>query len=125
MIAIGAGRPSAVCLDANAHALGRYAALCQEAGLVPIVEPEVLMDGDHSIERCFEVTVATLDRVVAALRSQHVILEHLLLKPNMVVLGAQCPVYKLYAESFKGPDHLRRIQDETQAAIQDVFRTRA
>jgi fructose-bisphosphate aldolase class I len=91
VIAIGAGRPSASCLDANAHALGRYAALCQEAGLVPIVEPEVLMDGEHSIERCFEVTEATLDCVFAALRSQHVILEHLLLKPNMVVPGAQCP----------------------------------
>jgi fructose-bisphosphate aldolase, class I len=91
VIAIGDGRPSASCLDANAHALARYAALCQDMGLVPIVEPEVLMDGDHSIERCFEVTEATLDRVFGALRNQRVVLEHVLLKPNMVVPGAQSP----------------------------------
>jgi fructose-bisphosphate aldolase class I len=91
VIAIGEDRPSAACLDANAHALARYAALCQAEGLVPIVEPEVLMDGEHSIERCFEVTEATLARVFSALRGQRVVLEHVLLKPNMVVPGARCP----------------------------------
>ena len=88
VIAIGDGRPSSYCLDTNAHALARYAALCQAAGLVPIVEPEVLMDGRHGLERAFEVTEATLVRVFAALREQRVLLENLLLKPNMVVPGA-------------------------------------
>ena len=91
VIAIADGQPSASCLDANAHALARYAALCQDAGLAPIVEPEVLMDGDHSIDRCFEVTEATLDRVFAALRNQRVVLERILLKPKMVLPGAQSP----------------------------------
>ena len=87
VIEIGDGRPSDYCLDTNAHALARYAAICQEAGLVPIVEPEVLMDGAHSIERSFEATEVTLDRVFTALRDQRVVLEHILLKPNMVVPG--------------------------------------
>ena len=91
VIAIGDERPSAYCLDTNAHALARYAALCQDAGLVPIVEPEVLMDGAHSLERAFEVTEATLERVFAALRAQHVVLEQILLKPNMVLAGARSP----------------------------------
>ena len=91
VIAIGDAKPSAYCLDTNAHALARYAALCQEAGLVPIVEPEVLMDGSHSLERCFEVTETTLARVFAALWAQRVILEQMLLKPNMVVPGAHAP----------------------------------
>jgi len=91
VIEIGDGKPSAYCLDTNAHALARYAALCQEAGLVPIVEPEVLEDGAHTIERCLEVTEATLDRVFAALRAQHVVLEQILLKPNMVVPGTSSP----------------------------------
>ena len=91
VIAIGDGQPSDYCLDTNAHALARYAALCQEAGLVPIVEPEVLMDGAHSIERTFEVTAAALERVFSALRAQRVILECILLKPNMVLAGAGSP----------------------------------
>ena len=89
VIAIGDGRPSAYCLDTNAHALARYAALCQEAGLVPIVEPEVLMDGAHDLERSFEVTEAMLHRVFTALRTQRVVLEQILLKPNMVLPGAR------------------------------------
>lgn len=89
VITVGDGRPSAYALDTNAHALARYAALCQEVGLVPIVEPEVLMDGTHPIERTFEVTEAALVHVFAALRAQRVVLEHLLLKPNMVVPGVQ------------------------------------
>ena len=83
--------PSQYCIDANAHALGRYAALSQEAGLVPIVEPEVLMDGSHSIERCYDVTVATLQSVFDELSAQRVVLEGTLLKPNMVLSGKDCP----------------------------------
>ncbi len=90
VIAIGEDRPSRYGLDVNAHALARYAALAQEAGLVPIVEPEVLMDGDHTIERCFEVTEATLHHVFHALHEQRVLLEGMLLKPNMVLPGERC-----------------------------------
>ena len=81
--------PSRACVIANAHALGRYAALCQEQHLVPIVEPEVLMDGEHSIERCEEVTGAVLHAVFGALREQGVLLEGMLLKPNMVMPGKE------------------------------------
>ena len=98
VITIGDGTPGAYCLDANAHALARYAALCQEAGLVPIVEPEVLMDGDHTIERCFDVTEVVLQSVFRALRDQRVALEHLLLKPNMVLPGTGCPRQASVAE---------------------------
>jgi fructose-bisphosphate aldolase, class I len=91
VIAIGDGIPTRTCIDANAEALARYAALSQEAGLVPIVEPEVLMDGDHTIERCFEVTADTLGTVFAALRTHRVRLDGTLLKPNMVLSGADCP----------------------------------
>jgi len=90
VIAIGDGHPSRYCIDVNAHALARYAALCQEGGLVPIVEPEVLMDGSHTIERCEEVTVLTLRSVFTALLDQGVDLEGMLLKPNMVVAGNEC-----------------------------------
>ncbi|MGH9036545.1 MAG: class I fructose-bisphosphate aldolase [Acidimicrobiia bacterium] len=91
VIAIGEDRPSATCLEANAHALARYAALCQEAGIVPIVEPEVLMEGGHTIERCFEVTKTALQTVFAQLALQRVVLEGIILKPNMVLPGAQSP----------------------------------
>ncbi len=90
VIAIGDGIPSGACLQANAHALARYAGLCQEAGLVPIVEPEVLIDGDHSIERCFEATEATLHRVFDELYRQGVTLECTLLKASMVLSGKAC-----------------------------------
>jgi fructose-bisphosphate aldolase class I len=83
--------PSAYCIHVNAHALARYAALSQEAGLVPIVEPEVLMDGDHTIDRCYEVTEATLQAVFNELFSQRIVYEGMLLKPNMVVPGKDCP----------------------------------
>jgi fructose-bisphosphate aldolase class I len=82
--------PSAYCIDVNAHALARYAALCQEAGIVPIVEPEVLMDGDHTIERSFDVTTAVLDALYEALYVQRVRLDGTLLKPNMVLSGYGC-----------------------------------
>ena len=87
MITIGEGIPSEYCLWTNAHALARYAALSQEAGLVPIVEPEVLMDGGHSIETSFEVTSRTLHAVFTELRDQRVHFEQMLLKPNMVLSG--------------------------------------
>ena len=79
--------PTQYCLDVNAHALARYAALCQDEGLVPIVEPEVLMDGDHSISRCASVSTKTLKTVFAALKAQRVQLSGMLLKPNMIVPG--------------------------------------
>jgi fructose-bisphosphate aldolase class I len=85
------GMPSRACLDANAHALARYAALCQEAGLVPIVEPEVLMEGDHTLEQCRDVTEETLRSVFNQLAIQRVVLEGMILKPNMVLPGLGCP----------------------------------
>jgi fructose-bisphosphate aldolase class I len=91
VIAIGDGIPTQTCIDANAEALARYAALCQEGDLVPIVEPEVLMDGTHTIERCFEVTEQTLRSVFLALAEHRIVLEGMLLKPNMVLSGKDCP----------------------------------
>ena len=91
VITIGDGIPSPYCIEANAHALARYARLCQEGGLVPIVEPEVLMDGAHDIERSDDVTTATLATVFHALHEQGVHLEGMLLKPSMVISGADCP----------------------------------
>jgi fructose-bisphosphate aldolase class I len=87
VIDIGAGIPSYSCIRANAHALGRYAALCQAAQIVPIVEPEVLMDGDHNIERCQEVTELVLKLQFEELYFQRVALEGMVLKPNMVISG--------------------------------------
>ena len=87
VITIGDGIPSSTCLASNAEALARYAALTQEAGMVPIVEPEILMDGSHSIERCEEVTEATLSTVFTHLRAHRIALEGMLLKPNMVIAG--------------------------------------
>jgi fructose-bisphosphate aldolase class I len=91
VITIGEGIPSEYCIWTNAHALARYAALSQEAGLVPIVEPEVLMDGDHSIETSFDVTSRTLHAVFTELRDQRVHFEQMLLKPNMVLSGYDGP----------------------------------
>jgi fructose-bisphosphate aldolase class I len=91
VITIGPDLPSATCIAANAHALARYAAICQAAGLVPIVEPEVLMDGDHTVERCEEVTEWTLNAVYEALYVNRVSLERSLLKPSMVISGKECP----------------------------------
>ncbi len=90
VISIGDGIPSEYCIWTNAHALARFAALSQEAGLVPIVEPEVLMEGDHTIERSFDVTSRTLHAVFTELRDQRVHLEGMLLKPNMVLSGYEC-----------------------------------
>jgi len=91
VITIGSSIPTLWCLESNAHALARYAALCQESGLVPIVEPEVLMDGDHTIERCEEVTLHTLITVFSLLHEHRVDIDAILLKPNMVVSGKGCP----------------------------------
>ena len=87
VITIGDGIPTYTCLQANAHALARYAALCQEGGIVPIVEPEVLLDGNHTIERCEEVTEETLRVTFSTLMEQRVHLEGMILKPSMVVSG--------------------------------------
>ncbi len=89
VIAIADGIPSRACIEANAQALARYAALCQEAGLVPIVEPEVLMDGAHTLEACFNVTEEVLRLVFRQLNTQAVMLEGMILKPNMVVPGTR------------------------------------
>jgi fructose-bisphosphate aldolase class I len=91
VITIGPGIPSHACLYANAHSLARYSALCQEMSIVPIVEPEVLLDGDHTIERCYEASEATLSALFAALRAYNVSLEHTILKASMVVSGKDCP----------------------------------
>lgn len=90
VIAIGEGLPSRAGIAANAQALARYAALCQEAGLVPIVEPDVLMDGEHTMARCREVTEEVLQQVFGELHLQRVLLEGMILKPNMVVPGLAC-----------------------------------
>jgi len=91
VIVVGEGIPSGAAIEANAHALARYAALCQEAGLVPVVEPEVLMDGGHTLERCRAVTEDVQRTVFSELYTQGVMLEGMILKPNMVLPGLECP----------------------------------
>ncbi len=98
VIAMDAGLPSEACMAANAHALARYAGLCQEAGLVPIVEPEVLMEGGHTLEQCLDVTTRVLHAVFAALGTQEILLEAVILKPNMVLPGLDCPVQEAAPE---------------------------
>jgi fructose-bisphosphate aldolase class I len=89
VITIGENMPTAACIEANAHALARYAALCQEAGVVPMVEPEVLMDGAHSLDECYEVTEATLRALFGQLYEQNVLLEGSILKASMVISGSE------------------------------------
>jgi fructose-bisphosphate aldolase class I len=98
VISIGKGLPSWGCIEANAHALARYAALCQEAGLVPVVEPEVIMDGEHTLEKCCEVTGGVLRTVFSELFAQRVVLEGIVLKPNMVLPGMNCTVQPTVGE---------------------------
>jgi fructose-bisphosphate aldolase class I len=98
VIDIGPGIPSYACIMTNAHALARYAALCQDEGIVPIVEPEVLMDGDHDIDRCYAITEWTLKTVFEQLYYQHVALEGIVLKPNMVIAGKKCAKQASVAE---------------------------
>lgn len=110
VITIGAGIPSDACITANAHALARYAALAQEAGLVPIVEPEVLMDGDHDIERCEAVTSAVLRSVFEELALQGILLEGMLLKPSMTISGKLCA-------------HQASVQEVAEATVRTLRRT--
>ena len=119
VIAIDGERlPSRYCIHVNAHALARYAALCQEAGIVPIVEPEVLMDGDHTIDRSEEVTGATLAAVFAELREQRVLLEGILLKPNMVLAGYECAEQP--GDDEVGERTLRCLRRHVPAAVPGI-----
>jgi len=110
VIVIDDDLPSHSGLEANAHALARYAALCQEAGLVPIVEPEVLMDGNHSLERCREVSEEALREVFVQLNRQRVLLEGIILKPNMILPGLKCT-------------EQASVDEVADATIQSLFRT--
>jgi fructose-bisphosphate aldolase class I len=110
VISIGDGIPSRSCIEANAQALARYAALCQEAGLVPIVEPEVLMDGEHSLERCRKATEEALRNVFSQLNCQRVLLEGMILKPNMVLPGLSCPKQA-------------SVDEEADITVQSLLRT--
>lgn len=118
VIDIADDRPSDYCVHVNAHALARYAALCQEAGIVPIVEPEVLMDGANSIERCEEVTDRVLDAVFTELKMQQVMLEGMLLKPNMVISGKQCPDQASVAQVAQAT--LRCLRRRVPAAVTGI-----
>jgi fructose-bisphosphate aldolase class I len=118
VIAIGPGLPSHACLRANAHALARYAALCQEAGLVPIVEPEVLIDGDHTLERCDEVTRATLRSVFSELAVQRVDFAGMILKASMVIAGKECPQRASVQQVADATVHC--LRDTVPAAVAGV-----
>jgi len=115
VIIIGAQIPSGFCISANAHALARYAALCQEAGLVPIVEPEVLMDGDHDFQTCEEVTTSLLEHVFYELSNHRVLLEGVLLKPNMVISGKKFPQQASVSEVAEGT--LRCLRRSVPVAV--------
>jgi fructose-bisphosphate aldolase, class I len=118
VITIGDGIPTRTCIDTNAEALARFAALSQEAGLVPIVEPEVLMDGGHTIERCFEVTADTLSAVFAALRQHRVRFDGMLLKPNMVLSGSDCPEQAGVQEVAEAT--VRCLRDNVPASVPGI-----
>jgi fructose-bisphosphate aldolase class I len=118
VLRIADGQPSRACVSANAHALGRYAALCQEGGLVPIVEPEVVMEGAHTLERCEEVTGVVLHAVFHALFEQGVSLPAMLLKPNMVIAGKACPRQPSVEEVATGT--LRCLRRHVPAAVPGV-----
>jgi fructose-bisphosphate aldolase class I len=124
VIAIGDGIPSRGCIDANAQALARYAALCQEAGLVPVVEPEVLMEGGHTIDRCFEVTEEVLRTVFKQLYIQGIILEGMILKPNMVLPGLACPPSEKVSEVGVGEQQYQvRLTDRHQEDEFEIDKT--
>jgi fructose-bisphosphate aldolase class I len=118
VIRIGPDRPTAACIEANAHALARYAALAQESGLVPVVEPEVLMDGDHSLERCATVTAATLRTVYDQLVRQGVVLDSTLLKPSMVLPGSASTTTSTTTSTSTVDDDT--IADRTLAVLRDT-----
>ncbi len=118
VIAIGDEIPSAECIWANAHALARYAALAQAAGLVPIVEPEVLMDGDHTVERSYKATSRTQHAVFTELHDQRVALEGMLLKPNMVLAGYDCPQQASVEEAAAAT--LRCLRNRVPVAVPGI-----
>jgi fructose-bisphosphate aldolase, class I len=118
VIAIGEGLPTPGCIRANAEALARFAASSQAAGLVPIVEPEVLMDGDHPIERCDQATRDTLAEVFAALRRHRVRLDGMLLKPNMVLSGGDCPTQAGVTEVARAT--LACLRDHVPASVPGI-----
>ena len=121
VIAVGDSIPSRGCIEANAHALARYAALCQEVGLVPGVEPEVLMDGGHTSERCSEVTEEVLRAVFNQLHTQGVMLEYMILKPNMVLPGLTCPGKMDVSEVGIGEQQYQvRLIDRPQGDVDEV-----
>ena len=121
VIVIGDEIPSRGCVEANAHALARYAALCQEAGLVPVVEPEVLMDGAHTLERCCEVTEEVLRTVFNQLYTQRVTLEGMILKPNMVLPGLTCPPQEEVKEVAIGEQQYQvRLTDRQEDEVEEV-----
>ena len=135
VITVGDGIPSRGCIEANAQALARYAALCQEAGLVPVVEPEVLMDGDHTLERCHDVTEEVLRTVFNHLHTQRVMLEGMILKPNMVLPGLGCPKREEVKEVAVGeqqyrvrltgrqPGQIHEIDEVADATVRSLLRT--
>jgi len=121
VIAVGDGIPSRGCIEANAHALARYAALCQEAGVVPVVEPEVLMDGEHTLERCREVTEQVLRVVFNQLYTQRVMLEGMILKPNMVLPGLTCAQHEDVEEVAIGEQQYQvRLTCRQQEDVNEV-----
>ena len=121
VIGIGKGIPSRGCIEANAQALARYAALCQEAGLVPVVEPEVLMDGGHSLQRCCRVTEEVLRTVFNQLYNQRVMLEGMILKPNMVLSGLTCPPQQEVSEVDVGEQQYQvRLIDRQEDELEDL-----
>ena len=121
VIVIGDGIPTRGCIEANAHALARYAALCQEAGLVPVVEPEVLMDGAHTLQRCCEATEEVLRTVFNQLYTQRVTLKAMILKPNMVLPGLTCPPQEEVKEVAIGEQQYQvRLTDRQEDEVEAV-----
>ncbi len=118
VITIGKGIPSNACIDANAHAMARYAALCQEAGIVPIVEPEVLIDGEHSIEQCYEASVAILKRTFEELAGQGVALEGTILKASMVISGKKAAQQSTIEEVAR--ETIRALKETVPAKLAGV-----
>jgi len=118
VISIAAGIPTPQAIAANAHALARYAAICQDQGIVPIVEPEVLMDGDHTLAVCERVTEEVQHAVIHALLAQRVTLEAMLLKPNMVVPGSDCPEQATPAEVAQAT--LRCLRRSVPSAVPGI-----
>jgi fructose-bisphosphate aldolase class I len=118
VIIISDGIPSRGCIEANAHSLARYAALCQEAGMVPVIEPEVLMDGEHTLEWCSVVTQEVLRTVFDQLYTQRVMLEGMILKPNMVLPGLICPTQETVDEVADAT--VRCLLREVPAAVPGI-----